>query len=43
MPHFSPPPPENEDTKRYAYAEMPSVRFFGGNAHRHLIIIWEVF
>ena len=24
--------------KRYAYAEMPSVRSFCGNAHRHLII-----
>ena len=23
---------------RYAYAEMPSVRFFCGNAHRHLIM-----
>ena len=25
MPHFSPPPPKNEDMKRYAYAEMPSL------------------
>ena len=24
--------------KKYAYAEMPSVRFFCGNAHSHLII-----
>ena len=24
--------------KRYAYAEIPSVRVFCGNAHRHLII-----
>ena len=41
-----------EDMKRYAYDEMPSVRFFCGNAHRHLIMrkyrqmhihIWEVF
>ena len=23
--------------KRYAYAEMPSVRFFCGSAHRHLV------
>ena len=38
MPHFSPPPPKNENMKRYAYAEMLSVRFFCGNAHRHLII-----
>ena len=38
MPHFSPPPPENGNMKRYAYAEMPSVRFFCGSAHRHLII-----
>ena len=37
-PHFSPPPPKNENMKRYAYAEMPSVRFFCGSAHRHLII-----
>ena len=29
---------ENENMKRYAYAEMPSVRFFCGSAHRHLII-----
>ena len=28
----------NRKMKRYAYAEMPSVRFFYGNAHRHLII-----
>ena len=39
MPHFfSPQPPKNEDIKRYAYAKMPSVRFFCGNAHRHLIM-----
>ena len=38
MPHFSAPPPKNENMKRYAYAEMPSVRFFCGSAHRHLII-----
>ena len=38
MPHFSPPTPKNENMKRYAYAEMPSVRFFCGSAHRHLII-----
>ena len=52
MLHFSPPPPKNEDMKRYAFAEMPSVRFFCGNAHRHLIVrkykqmhidTWEVF
>ena len=52
MPHFSPPPPKNADRKRYAYAEMPSVRVFCGNAHRHLIMrkyrqmhtdIWEIF
>ena len=35
MPHFSPPPPKNENMKRYAYAEMPSVRFFCGTVHRH--------
>ena len=29
---------ENKNMKRYAYAEMLSVRFFCGNAHRHLII-----
>ena len=29
---------ENENMKRYAYAEMPSVRFFCGSAHCHLII-----
>ena len=38
IPHFSLPPPKNENMKRYAYAEMPSVRFFFGSAHRHLII-----
>ena len=38
IPHFSLPPPRNEYMKRYAYAEMPSVRFFCGSAHRHLII-----
>ena len=38
MPHFSPPPPKNGNMKRYAYAEMPSVRFFCCSAHRHLII-----
>ena len=38
MPHFSPPPPKNGNMKRYAYSEMPSVRFFCGSAHRHLII-----
>ena len=27
-----------ENMKRYAYAEMPSVRFFCGSAHRHFII-----
>ena len=27
-----------EHMKRYAYAEMPSIRFFCGSAHRHLII-----
>ena len=36
MPHFSPPPPKNGNMKRYVYAEMPSVRFFCGSAHRHL-------
>ena len=29
---------KSENMKRYAYAEMPSVRFFCGSAHRHLII-----
>ena len=29
---------EKWNMKRYAYAEMPSVRFFYGSAHRHLII-----
>ena len=53
IPYFSPPPPpKNEDMKRYAYAKMPSVIYFCGNAHRHLIMhkyrqmhidIWEVF
>ena len=38
MSHFSPPQMKNENMKRYAYAEMPSVRFFCGSAHRHLII-----
>ena len=38
MPLFSPPTPKNENMKRYAYAEMPSVRFFCGSAHRHFII-----
>ena len=38
MSHFSPPQPKNECMKRYAYAEKPSVRFFCGSAHRHLII-----
>ena len=38
IPHFSLPPPENENMKRYVYVEMPSVRFFCGSAHRHLII-----
>ena len=44
--------PKNADMQIYGYAEMPSVKFFCGNAHRHLIIrkykqmhidIWEVF
>ena len=55
MPHFQQQQQQqkkNEDMKRYAYTEMPSVRFYCGNAHRHLIIrkyrqmhidIWEVF
>ena len=38
MSHFSPPQTKNENMKRYAYAEMHSVRFFCGSAHHHLII-----
>ena len=38
MPHFSLPPPKNENMKWYAYAEMPLVRFFCGSAHRNFII-----
>ena len=36
MPHFSPPHPKNENMKRYAYTEMPLVRFFCGSAHCHM-------
>ena len=38
MSHFSPPPPKDENMKRYAYTEMLLVRFFCDNAHRYLII-----
>ena len=35
-PLFTTTPEKNENMKRYAYTEMPSVRFFCGSAHCHI-------
>ena len=37
-PLFTTTTEKNGNMKRYAYTEMPSVRFFYDSAHRHLII-----